>query len=175
MNGLNRTPAMRLALSACAAVVGSLAIAAGAMADTPSPGGAFVIGDQDAAIGSTVTFWGAQWHKDNALSGGGAPASFKGFADTATATPASCGQPWTTRPGNSSAPPPAVDLQPATDGLSLVPMVVSSQITKSGPVISGDTAKVVLVQVDPGYEPNPGHAGTGTVVGIVCGGDISPV
>ena len=47
-------------------------------------------------------------------------------------------------------------------------MVVSTQVTKSGPVISGDSEKVVLVDVDPGYEPNPGHAGTGTVVGVVC-------
>lgn len=163
MNGLNLTPAIRLALSACAAIVGSLALAAGAMADAPSTSGAFVIGDQNAAMWSTVTFWGAQWPKDNALSWGDAPASFKGFADTATTT---CGQPWTTRPGNSSAPPAAVD------GILPVPMVVSRQITKSGPVISGDTAEVVLVQVNPGYAPDPGHSGTGTVVGILCGGDI---
>jgi hypothetical protein len=80
-----------------------------------------------------------------------------GFADTATAQ---CGEPWTTRPGNSSKPPATVT--------GTVPMVVSSTITKSGPVISGDTTEVVLVQVEPGYEPNPGHPGTGTVVGIVC-------
>jgi hypothetical protein len=163
VNRLNRIPAIRFALGACAAVVGSLAFTAGAMADGPSPSGAFVIGDQNAATFSTVTFWGAQWSKDNTLSGGGTPASFKGFADTATTT---CGQPWTTRPGNSSRPPAAVD------ETMPVPMVVSSQMTKSGPVISGDTAEVVLVQVDPGYAPDPGHPGTGTVVGIVCGGEI---
>ena len=53
-------------------------------------------------------------------------------------------------------------------------MVVSSQITKDGPVISGDTAKVVLVAVDPGYGPNPGHAGTGTVMQEVCPGGGLP-
>jgi len=137
------------------------------MADTGSTG-SFVIGDQSAAVGSQVTFWGAQWWKDNGVSGGGAPASFKGFADTATAA---CGQPWSTRPGNSSAPPSAADLY-ATGPAPIVPMVVSSQITKSGPVISGDTTEVVLVAVDPGYEPDPGHPGTGTVVGILCGGGI---
>jgi hypothetical protein len=25
-----------------------------------------------------------------------------------------------------------------------------------------------MVQIDQGYAPNPGHPGTGTVVGIVC-------
>src|SRR6202040_2593590 len=44
-------------------------------------GGSFVIGDKNAAIGNSVTFWGAQWAKVNSLSGGPAPASFKGFAE----------------------------------------------------------------------------------------------
>ena len=122
-----------------------------------------MIGDQNAALGAHVTFWGAQWWKDNALSGGGAPASFKGFADSATAT---CGEAWTTLPGNSSAPPASVG--------DLVSVVVSSQITKSGPVISGDTLEVVLVRADPGYQGDPGHAGSGTVVSVVCGGGGSP-
>ena len=152
-----------LLAAACAAVtVGSLIPATSALADTASTSGSFVIGDQSAVVGSEVTFWGAQWWKDNSLSGGSAPASFKGFADTATAT---CGEPWTTRPGDSSAPPATVE--------GIVPMVVSSQITQSGPVISGDTAEVVLVQVDPGYEPDPGHPGTGTVVGIACQSGIT--
>jgi hypothetical protein len=148
----------RLAVAIAAATVGSLAIATGAMAEQPqSPTGSFVIGDQSVRIGGTVTFWGAQWWKDNSLSGGGAPPSFKGFADAATAQ---CGEQWTTRPGNSSDPPATLT--------GTVPMVVSSTVTKSGDVISGDTVAVVLVQVDPGYEGNPGHPGTGTVVGIVC-------
>jgi len=159
VNRMNHRRRLGLATACAAIAVGSLLPATGAMAATPSTGGSFVIGDQSASLGSQVTFWGAQWWKDNALSGGVAPASFKGFADSATAT---CGEPWTTRPGNSSAPP-------ATVG-DVVPMVVSSTVTKSGPVISGDTSEVVLVQVDPGYEPDPGHPGTGTVVGIVCGG-----
>ena len=32
-------------------------------------------------VGNTVMFWGAQWWKNNHLSGGTAPASFKGFAN----------------------------------------------------------------------------------------------
>jgi hypothetical protein len=151
----------RLGLGLTAAALGSLALAAGAMARPYSTQGSFVIGDQNSDVGSVVTFWGAQWWKDNGLSGGLAPASFKGFADTATAT---CGENWTTRPGDSSFPP----LVPPANADGLVPMVVSTLVVKSGAVISGDTQKVVLVQVDPGYEPNPGHAGTGTVKEVVC-------
>jgi hypothetical protein len=29
---------------------------------------------------------------------------------------------------------------------------------------------MVIVHTDPGYEPNPGHAGTGTVTAVVCQG-----
>jgi hypothetical protein len=36
-------------------------------------------------------------------------------------------------------------------------------------VISGNIPKMAIVQTNPGYGPNPGHAGTGTVVAIVCG------
>src|SRR5947209_1072133 len=150
----------RMVLAGAAAALSSLALASGAMADQPSNGGSFVIGDQDAGVGSQVTFWGAQWWKDNPLSTGLAPASFKGCAVNG---PAECGTPWTTDPGNSSHPPATLSGQ--------VPMIVSSQISKSGSVISGDTSEVVLVQVDPGYAGDPGHPGTGTVVGVLCGGD----
>ena len=155
----------RLTVAAAAATLASLVLATGAMAQESSTGGSFVIGDQNVAIGSPVTFWGAQWWKDNPLSTGLAPAAFKGFADTATAT---CGQTWTTDPGNSSHPPATLD--------GTVRVVVSSQITKTGPVISGDTTEVVLVQVDPGYAGDPGHPGTGTVVGTIpCGNpSVSP-
>jgi hypothetical protein len=52
----------------------------------------------------------------------------------------------------------------------VIPVIVSSQISKSGPVISGDTTAVALVQVDSGYAADLGHPGTGTVVGFQCGG-----
>jgi hypothetical protein len=149
----------RLVAAGAAVAAASLALAGGALADAPSNPGTFVIGDQNVQVGTAVTFWGAQWWKDNSLSTGLAPASFKGFAVDATPT---CGQPWTTDPGNSSHPP-------ATVG-GVIPVIVSSQVTKSGPVISGDATAVVLVQVDPGYAGDPGHPGTGTVVGFVCGG-----
>ena len=149
----------RMAAAGAVAAAASLALAGSALADAPSNPGTFVIGDQNVLVGSQVTFWGAQWWKDNPLSTGLAPASFKGFAVDATPT---CGQNWTTDPGNSSHPPATVD--------GMIPVIVSSQITKSGPVISGDATEVALVQVNPGYAGDPGHPGTGTVIGFMCGG-----
>src|SRR5262249_53916327 len=58
----------------------------------------FGMGDTNAVVGDTVTFWGARWAKDNTLSGGPAPDAFKGFTDT---VPANCGGNWTSQPGNS--------------------------------------------------------------------------
>ncbi len=148
-----------------------LALGGTAMAKPGGPfdHGSFVIGDENSAVGSHVTYWGAQWWKRNSLSGGTAPAAFKGFATDTLGVPPACGSTWTTRPGNSSAPPGAVP--------DVMPVIASSHVTKAGPVISGDVAKVVLVETDPGYGPAPGHAGRGTVVGVVCvagGGGIDP-
>ena len=153
---------VRLGLVAAAAALGSLSLASSAIAGParpPSSGGAFVIGDQSAQPGAHVTFWGAQWWKENDLSRGDAPPSFKGWARVADLT---CVLPWTTRPGNSSEPPAGVD--------DLITVLVASEVTKSGPVISGDSVNVALVAADPGYGPNPGHPGTGTVVDVTsCG------
>ena len=161
MHGFLTVRGRKLGMALAAASLAAMALASGASARTFSTSGSFVIGDQSAIPGETVTFWGAQWWKDNSLSGGAAPASFKGFADTATAT---CGERWTTRPGNSSRPPETI----TTDDNGDVPMVVSSTVTKSGPVISGDTTEVVMVHVNPGYGDDPGHSGTGTVMWVVC-------
>ena len=134
---------------------------------TPTPtvtpttcGSSFVIGDLDAVVGNKVTFWGAQWWKKNHLSGGSAPASFKGFANCTNPNPPTCGGTWQSDPGNSSGPPPSV---PAD-----MTVIVSSSITKSGPIISGNIPKMVTIHTDPGYDPNPGHEGTGTVTAVVC-------
>jgi hypothetical protein len=121
----------------------------------------FVIGDGNSAIGTAVTFWGAQWWKLNTLSGGSAPASFKGFASNPA--PPMCGVDWTTAPGNS--PPPPVGPLPSFMGI-----IVTSSVSKSGPVISGNAVEIVVVQTNAGYKNDPGHAGTGTVVAVVCGG-----
>lgn len=47
-------------------------------------------------------------------------------------------------------------------------VIVTSKATQSGDTISGNTPHIVIVKTNPGYEPNPGHAGTGTVVLNVC-------
>jgi hypothetical protein len=124
-------------------------------------GGSFVIGDKNAGVGNSVTFWGAHWAKDNSLSGGKAPASFKGFAELPS-TPA-CGIGWSSDPGNSTPPPPGP--LPAFMGV-----IVTSSASQNGSTISGNTVQIVIVQTNPGYAPAPGHAGTGTVlsVAVVC-------
>jgi len=106
-----------------------------------------------------VYFWGSQWSKNNPMSGGSGPNAFKGFED-GTSQP-TCGGLWTSRPGNSSNPPSTIP--------QYVAVIVSSSIQKNGSVISGDIKKIIIVQTNPGYGPNPGHAGTGQVVAILCG------
>jgi hypothetical protein len=122
-------------------------------------GGAFVIGDRNSATGTAVTFWGAQWAQLNSLSGGAAPASFKGYA-LHPSTPG-CRVAWSTDPGNSS-PPPAGPLP------KYMAVIVTSSVAKAGSAISGNTAHIVIVKTNPGYAPDPGHPGTGTVVSQVC-------
>ena len=143
-----------------AAAAALVALCSFAYAASASAEGSFVIADQQATVGSHVTFWGAQWWKLNSPSGGTAPAAFKGFANTIVA-PSACGGAWTTDPGNSS-DPPAGPLAPFID------VLVSSTITKSGRIISGDTTEIVAAATDPGYASNPGHPGTGTVLSVIC-------
>ena len=47
-------------------------------------------------------------------------------------------------------------------------VIASGKIVQSGSTISGDVPQVVVVRTKPGYAPDPGHAGTGTVVDQVC-------
>jgi len=118
--------------------------------------GTFVVGDQSAT--GAVTFWGAKWSKLNRVSGGDVPDAFKGFA---LAAPTQCGARWTTGPGNSPDPPAGL-LPP------YLAVLVTSSVTKSGSSISGTTTHIVIVKTDAGYQDDPGHAGTGTVVATVC-------
>jgi len=120
-------------------------------------GGAFVLGDGSA--GGAVTFWGAQWSSLNSLSGGPAPSAFKGFA-AGPALPM-CGAVWSSGTGNSSGPP-------AGPLPTVMAVIVASKVTKSGSKISGDTVHIVIVRTNPGYDDNPGHPGTGTVIATVC-------
>jgi WD40 repeat protein len=120
--------------------------------------GAFVLGDQTAS--GAVEFWGDDWATVNMLSGGPAPDAFKGFAAN-TSEPPACGSTWTTNPGSSSQPP-------AGTLPSFMGVVVSTTVSQSGSTISGDVSKIIVVTPNPGYEPDLGHLGTGTVVATFC-------
>ncbi|MGE5273236.1 MAG: hypothetical protein ACM3QU_05595, partial [Verrucomicrobiota bacterium] len=113
---------------------------------------------------STVTWWASTWSSLNDLTGGDAPASFKGFAGVitlpTTSPPVGCGSSWTTTGGNSPPPTKAV---PAYMGV-----VVAGNVTKSGSTISGDSVHIVVVQTNPGYGPAPGKHGTGKIIATFC-------
>lgn len=123
-------------------------------------GGAFVLGDVSAQPGTHHVFWGAQWSSDNTLSGGSAPNSFKGFADSVSSGTPKCGATWTSGPGNSSSPPSTV---PAYIGV-----LVSPSVTQSGSTLSGTGVAIVVVKTDAGYGGDPGHTGAGTIMASFC-------
>jgi len=133
-------------------------------AAAPSGGGGFVVGDVSAGLptpinGTTVNFWGAQLWKTNQFSGvNNAPASMKGYIDNAPNY--ACGAAWTSDPGNSSHPP-------ATIPVNMV-VVVASAINKSGSTESGNILHLVVVSVNPGYGPAPGHDAWGKIIATIC-------
>jgi hypothetical protein len=47
-------------------------------------------------------------------------------------------------------------------------VVVATSVTQSGSTVNGNWGSIVVVHVDPGYQPNPGHPGTGTIVATLC-------
>lgn len=151
-----------LTLSAATAFVHAAA------ADPGDPAsGAFVIGDGNYAQGSAVTFWGAQWWKDNEVSGGDAPASFKGYAlnfDAASCTFTTTSS-FSTRTGNSP-PPPDGPLPPT------ITVLVTSGVTQDGSTISGTVLGTAVVATDDGYSSDPGHPGTGTVLSFTACGPV---
>jgi hypothetical protein len=131
-------------------------------------GGAFVLGDATVAAATpatTVIWWSSQWFGANALTGGVAPAAFKGFADGVTTLPTkspanSCGTTLTSSGGSS--PPPAAGVP------SYMGVVVAETASKSGSTIGGKWAQIVVVKIDPGYAANSGHPGTGKIVATFC-------
>ena len=138
----------------------SASAAASALVYENLASGAFVIGDNNASLGSPVNFWGARWAAGNSLSGGLAPSSFKGFAESLGVTPATCGSTWSTDTGNSSGPPATVP--------SYVAVLVTSSVSQLGSVVSGTVSEIVVVSTNPGYLNDPGDPGFGTVVAILC-------
>jgi len=131
--------------------------------------GAFALGNNTVAAATsstTVTWWNNDWYLLNNLSGGQAPAAFKGFAGAVTlptTSPAAfCSKSWTSGGGNSPPPPTTVP--------SYMGVVVASNITKSpGSTINGNYIKIVVVKTNPGYAPGPMNSGTGTIVATFCG------
>jgi Bacterial Ig-like domain (group 3) len=128
--------------------------------------GVFVVGDETVATAgsSPITWWSSMWSALNGLSGGAAPAAFKGFVNTITlptTTPVTvCGSNWATTTGNSSSPVGTVP--------SYMGVVVASSIGQSGSTINGNSVGIVVLQTNPGYAPNPGHPDTGTIVATYC-------
>jgi hypothetical protein len=120
--------------------------------------GDFAIGDGNAGSGTPATFWGAQWSSSNTVSGGAAPDSFKGFEDSLS--PPTCGSTWQTSGGNSAKPP--------SDLPSYMGVAVADSVSQSGSTIAGHVVSIVVVKTDPGYDTNPGHPGTGTVIAEYC-------
>jgi hypothetical protein len=110
-------------------------------------GGTFVIGDASAT--GAVTFWSPSWALENTLSGGPAPASFKGFATT----PVDGG--WLASPGFDHAP----DLAP-----EWMAALVASRVTKAGGTITVATTGMVVVHVTT-YDAH--LAGQGSVVATI--------
>jgi hypothetical protein len=127
--------------------------------------GAFALGDATVAAATsstTVTWWAAHWSSSNALSGGQAPHAFKGFASTTSSNPPACGGTWTGSPGDSSGPPGAASIP------SYMGVVVPTGVTKHGSTIAGNIAQIVVVKTSAGYDADPGHPGTGTIVATFC-------
>lgn len=109
--------------------------------------------------GDIVNFWGSQWWKNNIMSeftSNGYP-SFKGYADFSDNV---CGGTWTSLPGNSSKPPKTIGED--------VAIIVTSNVWKNGPNISGNIKEIIMVHQDGNYGPNPGHDGNGVVTSVLC-------
>lgn len=127
-------------------------------------GQAFVIGDKTEASvgnGTTVTWWSKNWAGLNSLTGGIAPNSFKGFAANPSTSPPTCGGNfWISTKGNSVNPPTVVP--------SYMGVIISSKISTLGKKIMGNITKIDVVKTNPGYAPNPGGSGTGTIVASYC-------
>jgi hypothetical protein len=126
----------------------------------PSGTGAFAIGDKSSAKGAEVTFWGGRWSKLNSLSGGSAPSSFNGFGQTSGSP--TCGLGWDSSTAASGNPPAAGPLP------TYMGVIVTNAVTQNGPTNSGNAVHIVIVRTKPGYQPDSGHPGTGTVIAQVC-------
>ena len=160
MRHLKRRLLVALTLAGSIVAVATVLVPAAAGDSTPTA--AFAISGGNAVLGSPVTFWGAQWWKDNRFATGTAPPAFKGYV--VAVDPIACT--FTTGTGDSTVPP-AGPLPP------VITVLVTNSVTQSGSTVSGTIAEFALVATDDGYDSNPGHGGTGTVIGFIpCGGQL---
>lgn len=112
---------------------------------TPT-GGLFVVGDRSAT--GAVTFWSPSWWLRNVLSGGPAPASFKGFASEVPGG-------WMASPGFDHSPASVPEW---------MAVLVASRIVKEGSLITLAASRMVVVHV---VAYDPGLVGEGTVVATI--------
>jgi hypothetical protein len=114
--------------------------------------GVFVVGDRTNPNG--VDFFDSDWWKANSLSGGPAPASFKGYADGYSALAA--GGTWTASPGGSNKAPAEVP--------SYMGVVIASRVTADASgVITGDIQRIAILHVDH-YVRTVGQSGSGSLL-----------
>jgi hypothetical protein len=82
-----------------------------------------------------------------------------------------CGGTFTGHLGGGTNPPMMIP--------HIITVAATSSVMQSHGNVSGTITSIVLVETDPGYEPHPGHAGTGTVIAVVCAperpGEISNI
>jgi hypothetical protein len=108
-----------------------------------------------------VTFWGANWTRQNRVSHGRAR-DFFGFAGRPSTSPPACGGSWTTAGRYGE------DIRPPRNVPSYLGVVVASSIRTFGGITTGNVVEIVVVRTNPGYTPNPAPPGTGTVVAVFC-------
>lgn len=106
-------------------------------------------------VGQDYNFWGAQWEKQVTAGDYQSNGSFKGYAEHVSGTT------WTSAPGDSSNPPASV--------ATYISVIVATHIAKDGSVESGNIVERVVLKVDnpAGYQPDPGHPGSGVMVAVV--------
>lgn len=109
--------------------------------------------------GSAVVFWGSGWAKVNDFLDEGGN-SFKGFAPSVSSAPPTCASTWTAHRGNSNGAPGMVPTYMA--------VAITADVLGRHGSLSGEIIEIVIVRTNSGYRPDPGHAGTGTVVAILC-------
>ncbi|WP_125775624.1 PKD domain-containing protein [Antribacter gilvus] len=125
-------------------------------------GGLFTVGAAAPhGVGDTVYYWGSQWAQwagyNRATVNG-----FKGYVSTSpTAAAPTCGETWTSGPGNSTEPPAEVP--------EYMAVVVTSPLAHDSNTYSGVVEKIVIVRTDGAYGDSPGHPGRGEVVATICG------